>query len=41
MPSEILAKGTSRPQAMPMACKHERNTLQDTYAAEIDPDTEI
>jgi hypothetical protein len=41
LPSGTTTKETSRPQAMPMDCKYERNTLQDTNAAEINPDTEI
>lgn len=41
LPSETIPKETSRPHVMPIGCKHERNTLQDTYAVEIDPDTEI
>lgn len=41
LPSETIPKGTGRPQVMPMDCKHERNTPQDTNAAEVDPDTEI
>lgn len=41
LPSETIAKENSRPQAMPMDCKQERNIQRDTYAAEIDPDTEI
>ena len=39
--SETISEETSRPQAMPMDCKHERNILRDTYAVAIDPDTEI
>lgn len=41
LPSETIAKEISRPQAMPMDCKQERNIQRDTYTAEIDPDTEI
>lgn len=41
LPSKTIPKETSRPQAMPLDCKHGINTLQDPYAAEIDPDTEI
>lgn len=41
LPSETFPKETSRPHVIPIGCKHERNTLQDTYAVEIDPDTEI
>lgn len=41
MPSETVAKETSRPQAMPNECKPATNTPHVTYAVELDPDTEI